>query len=669
MNSNASNTVSIKFRLATKLKSCRRARIEIPLTMSAVTRKLSTCFPELQPGQFSIQYQDEEGEQIEVVNDADLAEALAVFNAIGRVLSFSILPQPTKAVESEESEGSDESDGHGFAQTHFQKHLRNHWQNHHGCHGRRGGWGRRWHALAHMMGMRPQDMNPQMQNMMRFGMLKHFRSNDKVGRTGETDLQCTFVSDVTIADGTVMQPHQSFNKKWLVKTGTKAWPAGCTLVHVGGHPMGTRRRNHTKFTIGVVPANSEIEVMVVLQAPKRSREFVSKWRMCTPEGVQFGDTMWANIRVQRTPAALPTEEIDLECKFVADGSIPDGTTMQPHQQFDKEWVVKTGKTAWPAGCALVHVSGNGMGTKSPKFKPAPLGVVPADSKIVLKATMHAPKRTNNFVSKWRMCTPEGRQFGDYLWTFINVEESGARTVPDTGLQCSFVADATIPDHAVVPPKEHFEKKWIVKTGPKPWPKGCVLTHVGGHAMGTKRAKAKPAPLGPVPANTEVELAVVLKAPKPSRDFVSKWRVCTPDGHQFGDFLWALITVERDAPPLKSASTTELPPAIPAAAKPVAAASKAIAKHWFATATEAVSKPVPVPVAAAAKPVPVPVAKPVPVPVATAAKPVPVAAATEISANLLKLMELNFPVPTEVLAYVLKSTGDDLDKAIGLLLAQ
>jgi len=109
-------TVHVKFRLAEN--SCRRARLEIPLRMSEVTRKLSTYFPELKPGQFSIQYQDEEGERIEVVNDADLAEAVAVFGAIGRVVAFSIIPTsvevgasvlPTSA-EVGESDKSSESD-------------------------------------------------------------------------------------------------------------------------------------------------------------------------------------------------------------------------------------------------------------------------------------------------------------------------------------------------------------------------------------------------------------------------------------------------------------------------------------------------------------------------------------------------------------------------------
>ena len=47
-------TVPVKFRLAEN--SCRRrARLEIPLSMSEVARKLSAYFPELKPGQFSIQ--------------------------------------------------------------------------------------------------------------------------------------------------------------------------------------------------------------------------------------------------------------------------------------------------------------------------------------------------------------------------------------------------------------------------------------------------------------------------------------------------------------------------------------------------------------------------------------------------------------------------------------
>ena len=74
--------------------------------------------------------------------------------------------------------------------------------------------GRRWHALAHMLGIRPCDMKPKMRKMIRFGMLEHFFNNSNTDACVKTcDLQCTFVSDITFADDTVMKPNQSFNKK------------------------------------------------------------------------------------------------------------------------------------------------------------------------------------------------------------------------------------------------------------------------------------------------------------------------------------------------------------------------------------------------------------------------------------------------------------------------
>jgi len=651
-----------------------------------VKSKILTSFPEIKSGQFAMNYKDEEGDQIEVVNDQDLAEALAVFTAIGRVLSFTICPQTI------DSESDDTDDADGSTNHDNDCAWRQHWR-HHGHHGRHGHRARRWHALAHMLGMRPRDMKPKMRKMMRFGMLKYFVGGNRCGKTSSDescdescDLKCTFVSDLTFNDGAVLRPNQSFNKKWLVKTGDKAWPAGCTLVHVGGHPMGTRRPKHPKFTLGPVSADSEIEVMVVLQAPRRKREFVSKWRMCTPDGVQFGDCMWAKIRVD-AHATIADVETDLECEFVADDSIPDGTTMAPNQQFNKRWVVKTGKTPWPAGCSLVHVSGHALGTKRRHAMPAFLSATPANSKIVLEATMKAPKRTNNFISKWRMCTPDGHQFGDFLWTFINVDDNDGKASA-TDLKCTFVTDATIPDRSLVPPKEFFTKKWIVKTGPKAWPAGCVLTHVGGHPMGTKSSKAKPAPLGPVPANTEIELEVGLKAPKPSRDFVSKWRMSTPDGHQFGDFLWTIITVDPDSPNISSAAAAVPPlPATPVTTKAATASvsesavavGKPVDETWVVVDKPVAAKPaVVVGKPVAAKPAVV-VVKPAPPLVNTPAEASSAGAAAASATNplatdpkarkLQQLREMNFPVPNEVLSQVLQSTGGNLHAAIGVLLAQ
>lgn len=255
-------------------------------------------------------------------------------------------------------------------------------------------------------------------------------------------LECNFVADATIPDGSTMQPQQRFDKKWVVETGKDVWPAGCTLVHVGGHAMGAKRLKFKPAPLCAVPANSKLELVVTFQAPKSTRDFFSKWRMSTPDGRQFGDYLWTLITVEEkeptksaaravilgdrgyTPVAVPHDAVGLECKFSSHGAIPDGTPLQPRQNFEKKWVIKTGQNAWPAGCTLVHVGGHAMGkgmrSKNPKFKIAPLKAVPANSELELSVTLKSPKIPRDFISKWRMCTPDGHQFGDYLWVFINV---------------------------------------------------------------------------------------------------------------------------------------------------------------------------------------------------------------------------------------------------------
>jgi len=605
--------------------------------MSAVTRKLATCFPELKSGQFSIQYQDEEGDKILVTNDADLAEALAVFKALGRVLSFSVLPKTSK---SDESEGCEKSGGHEFAQKHFLNHWRKHWQNQRGCHERHGGCGRRWHRLAHMLGMRPQDMKPQMQNMMRFGMLKHFCGTTAVhhGITCDGSNQNPLLGvryhkighnyDLNATEFAKLSPTEQNKYAMISRPGAPPVlvTAGLPAIHHGVVCDGSNQNPLLGVRYHKIGHNYDLNATEFAKlSPIEQNKYVMISR----------------------PGAAPVP-------LAADLAIHHG-------------VVCDGSNQNPLLGVRYHKIGHNYDLNATEF--AKLSPTEQNKYVMISRPGAAP-----------------------------VPVATALPTEKTDLDCKFFADATIPDHAVVPPQQHFEKKWIVKTGPKPWPAGCVLTHVGGHPMGTKASKAKPAPLGPVPANAEVELAVVLKAPKPSRDIISKWRVCTPDGRQFGDFLWALINVE----PLKSVSAAELPPAIPvaaakpvaaaaelppaipvaaakpvaaaaelppaipvAAAKPVAAAAEAAAKT-VAAAAKAVAKPVAAAAKAVAKTLAAAakaVAKPVPVPVATTPTK-----ANE-SANLRKLMEMNFPVPTEVLAYILESTGDDLNAAITLLLTQ
>ena len=194
-------TVSVKFRLAEN--SCRRrARIEIPFSMSEVTHKLSAYFQNSNLGSSPF---FEEGEQIEVVNNADLAEAVAAFEAIGRVISFSILPRSIETGESDESSESDPEGRKPLEKSLSQAQRSPSWTSH---------WSRsslaRACPYAWDTSMRHETKNAQGDTLWN---AQDFFNNDNTDACIKTcDLQYTFVSDATFADDTAMKPNQSFNK-------------------------------------------------------------------------------------------------------------------------------------------------------------------------------------------------------------------------------------------------------------------------------------------------------------------------------------------------------------------------------------------------------------------------------------------------------------------------
>ncbi|MDZ4159513.1 MAG: NBR1-Ig-like domain-containing protein, partial [Anaerolineaceae bacterium] len=55
---------------------------------------------------------------------------------------------------------------------------------------------------------------------------------------GATCDLASYVTDVSVPDGTVFEPSQKFTKTWRVKNiGTCAWSTGYTLIHTGGARM------------------------------------------------------------------------------------------------------------------------------------------------------------------------------------------------------------------------------------------------------------------------------------------------------------------------------------------------------------------------------------------------------------------------------------------------
>lgn len=116
--------------------------------------------------------------------------------------------------------------------------------------------------------------------------------------------QAQFVTDVTIPDGTVMTPGQTFTKKWRIRnTGQCAWN-GYSLVFDSGDAMG----GPASKPIGVVNPGQEVDLEVNLTAPTTAGNYKGYWRIVTNSNVLVpmlngvdGKSFYLDIKVQAPP--------------------------------------------------------------------------------------------------------------------------------------------------------------------------------------------------------------------------------------------------------------------------------------------------------------------------------------------------------------------------------
>lgn len=103
-----------------------------------------------------------------------------------------------------------------------------------------------------------------------------------------------FVADVTIPDGTVMTPGQTFTKTWKVQnTGTCTWTATYVLGFGYGNQMGG-----TAAPIGkTVEPGQQAEISITLTAPSAAGDYTSVWRLFNDADTPFGTVLTAVIKV------------------------------------------------------------------------------------------------------------------------------------------------------------------------------------------------------------------------------------------------------------------------------------------------------------------------------------------------------------------------------------
>ena len=110
-----------------------------------------------------------------------------------------------------------------------------------------------------------------------------------------------YVSDVTIPDGTVLAPGETFTKTWKFQnTGSCDWDEDFVLTLETGEDM-----DGEDTTIGEAVAAGETDSLSVpLVAPETEGSYTGYWRLSTDSGVAFGQSVFVLIVVSEDAATI-----------------------------------------------------------------------------------------------------------------------------------------------------------------------------------------------------------------------------------------------------------------------------------------------------------------------------------------------------------------------------
>jgi hypothetical protein len=124
------------------------------------------------------------------------------------------------------------------------------------------------------------------------------------------------------------------------------------------------------------------------------------------------------------PTLPPTAIIALcdNSAFVADVTVPDGTTLTPGKTFTKTWKLSnTGTCTWTTSYALVYLRGSVMSGASKNLSAS----VNPGRQVNISVDMEAPKTAGTYTGYWQLQNASGSKFGQQV--YVQIKVSGATT--------------------------------------------------------------------------------------------------------------------------------------------------------------------------------------------------------------------------------------------------
>ena len=105
----------------------------------------------------------------------------------------------------------------------------------------------------------------------------------------------TFLSDLTVPDGTVFSPGETIDKRWLVEnSGDCHWNDTYELRLVTGDDLGVDPSQPLPQTL----SGDQATVQILFVAPSEPGSYQSAWQAYTGSGMPFGDVFYVDITVE-----------------------------------------------------------------------------------------------------------------------------------------------------------------------------------------------------------------------------------------------------------------------------------------------------------------------------------------------------------------------------------